>query len=130
MNNTIYDEDFMYYVFCLGYDDYFRKLSKIDLTACDLAFEDSISIVRKFWQSEENKQNKSGYECLQDFLKRRAEEQEQNKKALLDYLKATKNDFNNLIIRLQDNYNNDNDFIQHEEDRTIINNLLEYLENL
>lgn len=77
MNSTIYDEEFMYYVFCIGFDEYYRKLSNIDLTACDLAFEDAMKVVRKFWQSEENKQNKSGYECLQDYLERVAEENKQ-----------------------------------------------------
>jgi len=68
----MYDEDFMYYVFCIGYDEYYKELSNIDKTACDLAFEDAMKVVREFWNSEENKQNKSGYECLQDFLERKA----------------------------------------------------------
>ena len=80
MDNTIYDGDFMYYVFCIGYDEYIRKLANISSDACDWAFEDAIKITREFWDSEENKQNKSGYDCLIDYLERKAEEGVKNER--------------------------------------------------
>ena len=46
MDNTIYDGDFMYYVFCIGYDEYIRKLANISSDACDWAFEDAIKITK------------------------------------------------------------------------------------
>ena len=49
---------------------------------------------------------------------------------LIKYLYKSYNELDNLCKRLQDNYNNDVEFEQHEEDRLVIYNILEKIDAL
>ena len=49
---------------------------------------------------------------------------------LKKYLYKSYSELDNLCKRLQDNYNNDVEFEQHEEDRLIIYNILEKIDEL
>ena len=49
---------------------------------------------------------------------------------LKKYLCKSYNELDNLCKRLQDNYNNDVEFEQHEEDRLVIYNILEKIDKL
>lgn len=54
-----------YYVFVLGYDLLHDILNGIE---CDIAYELCKSIYHDFWESEYNNFDKSGYECLQEYV--------------------------------------------------------------
>lgn len=57
-----------YMIFVLGYDLLQRKLGLYYDCPCDLAYEICYDIYNEFLKSEEAKQNKSEYECLQDWI--------------------------------------------------------------
>lgn len=57
-----------YMIFVLGYDLLQKKLTLLDDCPCDIAYETCIDIYNEFLESEENQQEKSEYECLQDWI--------------------------------------------------------------
>ena len=57
-----------YMIFVLGYDLLQKKLTSMDDCPCDVAYETCIDIYNKFLDSEEIQQDKSEYECLQDWI--------------------------------------------------------------
>ncbi len=57
-----------YMIFVLGYDLLQEKLTSLDDCPCDIAYETCIDIYNEFLDSEENQQDKSEYECLQDWI--------------------------------------------------------------
>jgi hypothetical protein len=57
-----------YMIFVLGYDLLQEELTSFDGCPCDLAYEACIDIYNEFLASKESNQNKSEYECLQDWI--------------------------------------------------------------
>ena len=49
---------------------------------------------------------------------------------ILKYLKSVESDLYDLYNRLRDNYNDDTKFIQKEEDRLIIYNIIDLINNI
>lgn len=56
-------------IFVLGYDLLQKELKSYDDCTCDLAYEICCDVYNDFLESEEAEQNKSEYECLQDWIK-------------------------------------------------------------
>ena len=67
-----------YMLFVLGYDLLQENLTSFNDYSCDWAYEVCIDVYSKFLDSEEYMQNKSEYECLQDWIK--------NHQGTIDYL--------------------------------------------
>lgn len=57
-----------YMIFVLGYDLLQKELTSYDDCSCDLAYEICCDIYDEFLDSEEAKQDKGEYECLQDWI--------------------------------------------------------------
>lgn len=57
-----------YMIFVLGYDLLQKELTSYDDCPCDLAYEICCDIYNEFLDSEEVEQDKSEYECLQDWI--------------------------------------------------------------
>lgn len=57
-----------YMIFVLGYDLLQKELTSYDDCSCDLAYETCCDIYNEFLNSEEAEQDKSEYECLQDWI--------------------------------------------------------------
>lgn len=57
-------------------------------------------------------------------------EKRKDKEKLIKYLKSVYSDLDNLCKRLQDSYNNQKEFCQCEEDRLILYNILEFIDNI
>lgn len=58
-----------YMLFVLGYDLLQEKLTSFDDCPCDWAYEVCVDVYNEFLESEESEQDKSEYECLQDWIK-------------------------------------------------------------
>ena len=57
-----------YMIFVLGYDLLQKELTSYDDCPCDLAYEICCDIYDEFLDSEEAEQDKSEYECLQEWI--------------------------------------------------------------
>lgn len=69
MKTKIKYDNTAYMIFVLGYDLLQEKLTSYDDCPCDWAYNVCIDIYNEFLESEENQQEKSEYECLQDWIK-------------------------------------------------------------
>lgn len=57
-----------YMIFVLGYDLLQKELASYNDCPCDLAYEICCDIYNEFLDSEEAEQDKSEYECLQEWI--------------------------------------------------------------
>ena len=57
-----------YIIFILGYDLINKELKESDQPECDLAFKQCKTLMEEFINSKYDKDTKSLYECLEDFI--------------------------------------------------------------
>ena len=72
------NENTSYMIFVLGYDLLQRELTLYEDCPCDRAYKICSDIYKEFLDSEEAKQDKSEYECLQDWI--------ENHQGMISYL--------------------------------------------
>lgn len=66
MNKITIDTSYM--IFVLGYDLLQQILTEVEDCPCDWAYRVCERVYDEFLKSEENLQDKSEYECLQDWI--------------------------------------------------------------
>ena len=134
--NILINNEKNYLTFILGYD--LLNLNLLPLP-CDLSFEICQNLINLFLNSKEYENwHISAYEALKLWI-------EENISLINKTIDKKKNIFcpndfsitpnsiqllNNLCKRLQDDYNGNKTFEQQEEDRIIIYNIIDFLNNL